>query len=119
MQFTLGKSHIHNWCHRSHCKTFFIRNIIKLTSNLLHCALSQYALIQMGAGAAVGLRKRQIKPCNTNGATEIEHFRLSHLFLMCACVAWSKKFLQGVLKNPANFHNIYYCIKRVNIRLIR
>lgn len=42
----------HNWHQRSHCQTFFIRNIIELTSNLLNCALSQYALIQMGAGAA-------------------------------------------------------------------
>lgn len=81
------ESDTHNWHQSSHCQTFFIRNIIKLTSNLLKCVLSQYALIQMGAGAAEESGKRQIKPCNTKGASEVDHFRLLYLLLgMCVCV---------------------------------
>lgn len=52
MQFTLRKPDTRDWHHRTRCQTVFIRKVSKLTSNLLHCALSQYALIHMGAGAA-------------------------------------------------------------------
>lgn len=58
MLFALGKLDKHNWHQRSHGQIFFIRNIIKLTSNVLNCVLSQYALIQMGAGAAGGVGGR-------------------------------------------------------------
>lgn len=75
MQFTLVNQINITGIKDSTVKLSSFRKIIKLTRNLLNCALSQYALIQMGAEAAGEWEKKQTKPCNTTGTTELEHCR--------------------------------------------